>query len=89
VPSLDENRILERWTGGVRLLQARARLLRQACPRHFQRLSCTLSLRVTQVAAQELAWGIKFSATATLDIEEMPNGIAAAQREGCAPQTPL
>ena len=35
-----------------------------------------------QVAAQELAWGIKFSATATLDIEELPNGIAAAQREG-------
>jgi hypothetical protein len=30
VPSLDENRILERWAGGVRLLQARARWLRQA-----------------------------------------------------------
>jgi hypothetical protein len=37
-----------------------------------------------QVAAQELAWGLKFSATATLDIEELPNGITAAQREGYA-----
>ena len=25
VPSLNENRILERWSGGVRLLQARVR----------------------------------------------------------------
>ena len=55
VPSLNENRILERWSGGVRLLQ---------------------------VAAQELAWGLKFSATATLDIEELPNGINAALRDG-------
>ena len=35
-----------------------------------------------QVAAQELAWGLKFSATATLDIEELPNGINAALRDG-------
>ena len=33
------------------------------------------------MAAQELAFGLKFSATATLDIEEMPNGIVAAQRD--------
>ena len=53
VPSLDENRILERWTGGVRL---------------------------QQVAAQEVALGLKFTATATLDIEELPNGIVPATR---------
>ena len=55
VPSLDENRVLERWAGGVRL---------------------------QQVAAQELAWGLKFSATATLNIEELPNGITQAGRKG-------
>jgi hypothetical protein len=41
-----------------------------------------------QVAAQDLAFGIKFSATATLDIEELPDGIPAAsspsQAKGCA-----
>ena len=79
VPSLDENRILERWNGGVRLLQARlARGSR--LPRPWTYLSCVPH----QVAAQELAWGLKFSATATLDIEELPNGINAAQRDGYA-----
>lgn len=39
-------------------------------------------LAARQVAAQELAWGLKFSATATLDIEELPNGINAALRDG-------
>jgi hypothetical protein len=48
VPSLQENRVLSRWPGGVRLLQ---------------------------VAAQQLPLGIRFSATATLDCEELPGGI--------------
>lgn len=52
VPSLDVNRVLQRWTGGVRL---------------------------EQVAAQELGFGLRFSATATLDIEELPNGLPRTQ----------
>jgi hypothetical protein len=85
VPSLDENRILERWAGGVRLLQARAIGCMRCSARCEQSLTVPRAHVCAQVAAQELAWGIKFSATATLDIEEMPNGIAAAQRDGCAP----
>jgi hypothetical protein len=80
VPSLDENRILERWAGGVRLLQVRA-----CRPGACLSASSHRANPAHQVAAQELAWGLKFSATATLDIEEMPNGLVAAQREGCAP----
>lgn len=49
VPSLDENRVLQRWPGGARLRQG---------------------------SAQELGFGLRFSAAATLDIEELPQGIA-------------
>jgi hypothetical protein len=79
VPSLNENRILERWSGGVRLLQASP-----PCGAVRSELRAAIDTpRVPfQVAAQELAWGLKFSATATLDIEELPNGINAAQRDG-------
>ena len=80
VPSLNENRILKRWAGGVRLLQV---CDCQAAACRLQREWLLTRLFVEQVAAQELAWGIKFSATATLDIEELPNGIASAQRDGC------
>lgn len=73
VPSLDTNRIVERWAGGVRLQQARSE--KSPCAQGG------VLTRGLQVAAQELAFGLKFSATATLDIEEMPNGIAAAQRD--------
>ena len=79
VPSLNENRILERWSGGVRLLQASSR----SHAARFLHLAATYAQRARcQVAAQELAWGLKFSATATLDIEELPNGINAALRDG-------
>ena len=68
--------MLERWQGGVRLQQVRA------LPRRRSLLASGAENVVWQVAAQDLAFGIKFSATATLDIEELPEGIPAA---GAAP----
>ena len=82
MPSLNENRILERWSGGVRLLQA------SPDATQFRLRTAIDACRMPhQVAAQELAWGLKFSATATLDIEELPNGINATQRDGCGRHT--
>jgi hypothetical protein len=70
--------VLERWQGGVRLQQVRPRPRRRLSPPAPDSETSLL-----QVAAQDLAFGIKFSATATLDIEELPDGILAA---GAAPQ---
>jgi hypothetical protein len=75
VPSLQTNRVVSRWAGGVRLEQARC---------GFAQSGRVLIGFSAQVAAQDVGLGIKFSATATLDIEELPSGILLASRTRCA-----